>query len=187
MKKGFLLIIFFSLLFLPGAFASYGMICNSSAPILLVVQSYSFVDRNFSVKLFNNTNTDITVVSTQPQGALVLESASSGLIKKNELISISGKYPHREINENILLSYLNQAGEKKELTLNCRGSDPDVVDSGNMANFVFLALTIFFFVSSLILIWYGQKKGKPTIRAIGIILFLFFLLALFLLLVPVQP
>ena len=184
MKKGVLLIVLLILLFLHSAFASGGIVCNSSDPTKIVVYSYNVGDGNFQISLANGLGKDINIVSVS-SGQMIIAKSPIGLVGTGELIKISGTYPATDyVNSQISIAYLTEQ-DKKEVTIACRGSDPYNTAQRSTGYTAFLGSTIFFFISSLIAILYGYKKREPAIRAVGILLFLFFLLSLILMLIPV--
>ena len=198
MKKGFLLIIFFSLLFLSSAFSEYGIVCGGSDPTRIVVLKYNFSydsqDNSFWIYLSNGTGKDINIVSVSSQGQFAITESTLGLLTTRAEAKIAGTYPQNNIiNEKISFNYLTEDGNKKETIIQCTGLSPIVAAAQETAGLLSVLVPglVLFIIGGIVTI-YSQKKKKDKTKIIGIIIlgigliFLFYALLIFANMIIVQ-
>lgn len=169
------------LLVLPSVFSTYGVFCTSNAPNEIMFLTSNFENNgSFSIKLRNLTLGSIEVSSVNSGDRLVIEDFSKGLIGSGGDILISGTsssgaYP---LNEQFLLTYVNQDGIEREVSIACSGTPSRVGESiyGETVVLLFI-LSLVFLVLGAISLFYGYKKGKPKIKPVGFLLLILFIIA----------
>lgn len=162
------------MILLPGVFSTIGVFCNSNDPAkIMVAGSYFERSGDFSIKLRNLTDGAIEIVSVSHTGTFVIKEAPSGVIEGIDF-TISGNYsPSEAVDEEISLAYIPEQGSEKEVVVRCAGVNPEVgwAEHATIV-FSFFIGALLFFALGAIGLFYGHKKRRAKIKAVGFLLLL---------------